>query len=280
MSPIETLRSFVDAWECDENDHLNVQFYFGYFEDAAAHFFASCGLAPIDRPIPLVRHVRFHSELRGGQLIRIDSHAANAQAPDRWHLVHRLSEPATRRMAATALDTFPGAAPVPQVMEVFEEARPRSLAPGPTNLQDLLARKAPVTHRGRLGTHEIAASGHPFHRALVARFSSAAPHLWESVGAVQPWLAENKLGRVALEMKVTTGATMPPGLVELRSGPQALGGKTLSFSHIVTASDSGALVAGGEVTALLFDQAGRRAIELPDEIRSGIEKALANGPQA
>ncbi len=279
MSPIETLRSFVDAWQCDENDHLNVQFYFGFFEDAAAHFFALCGLAPIDCPIPLVRHVRFHSELRGGQLIRIDSHAANAQAPDRWHLVHRLHEPATGRMAATALDTFSGAAPVPQVMAVFEEARPRSLAPGPADLPDLLARKAPVTHRGRLGTHEIAESGHPFHRALVARFSSAAPHLWESLGAIQPWLAENRLGRVALEMKVTTGQTMAPGLVELRSGPMAMGGKTLSFFHVVTAGGSGTLVAGGEVTALLFDQTERRAIALPDEIRSRIETALAKASE-
>ena len=38
MSAIETLKSYVNTWECDENDHLNVQFYFRFFEDAAGHF--------------------------------------------------------------------------------------------------------------------------------------------------------------------------------------------------------------------------------------------------
>ena len=31
----ETQRAFVNTWECDENDHLNVQFYWKRFGDAA-----------------------------------------------------------------------------------------------------------------------------------------------------------------------------------------------------------------------------------------------------
>jgi len=43
MSWITTQRSFVNVWECDENEHLNMQHYFSRFSDAATHFFVSKG---------------------------------------------------------------------------------------------------------------------------------------------------------------------------------------------------------------------------------------------
>lgn len=274
MSTIETLRGFVNAWDCDENDHLNVQFYFGFFEDAAAQFFAMVGQAPDGTPELATRHVRFHSELRGGQLVVVDSHAVRGQSPGSWHLVHRMSEPATGRLAATALDTFRGAAAEAGMAEVPAEARPRSLALSPADVGDLAARTAPTTHRGRLGPEEIGPDGHPWHRAVVARFSDAAPHFWEAMGATQPWLAERGLGRVALEMKVTRGA-VAAGPIDLTSAPLAVAAKTVSFFHVVRASASGQVIAAGEVTALLFDQRRRRSIELPEEIRATVENLLA-----
>ena len=46
MAWLVTQRGFVNTWECDENEHLNVQFYFARFADAAAHFLVGRGLAP------------------------------------------------------------------------------------------------------------------------------------------------------------------------------------------------------------------------------------------
>lgn len=40
-----TLFSFVNRWECDENDHLNVQFYFSRFEEADRQFRLMTGLS-------------------------------------------------------------------------------------------------------------------------------------------------------------------------------------------------------------------------------------------
>ena len=45
MAAIETLFSFVNCWECDENDHLNVQFYLGRFEEADRQFRLLSGLS-------------------------------------------------------------------------------------------------------------------------------------------------------------------------------------------------------------------------------------------
>jgi acyl-CoA thioester hydrolase len=274
MTTIETLRGFVNAWDCDENDHLNVKFYFHFFEDAAAHFLALAGIAPPDRPTPLTRHVRFHSELRSGQLVRAESHAAQAATGGGWHLVHRLSEPATGRLAATALDTYESRPPAGLSAAIPEEAGPRSLAAEPADIAALDARRPTVTHRGRLDAWETGPGGHPYHRALVARISDAAAHFWERFGASEPWLAEHGYGRAALEMKLTRGAPCKAGLVELRSGPLAAGGKTVSFFHLVRATDGGATIAAAEVTALLFDRARRKAVDLPDVVREKIAAEL------
>ncbi len=274
MSAVETLRAFVNAWDCDENDHLNVQFYFGFFETAAEHFLALSGVTRMARRQPLARHVRYHRELRTGQLVRMDSHIAPAREPERWHLVHRLSEPATGKLAATALDTYDGEPPAAPAGEISEEAAPRSLHVAPADIAELDSRCPPIAHRGRLNADAFDERGHVRHQALVARFSDAAGHFWEGMGATQPWLAENNYGRVALEMKVTRGATGQAGLVEVGSGPLATGNKTVSFFHVVRAGETGEVLATGEVTGLLFDRDQRRALPLPEAIRAKVEAGI------
>ena len=49
MSAVETLFSFVNRWECDENDHLNVQFYFSRFDEADRQFRLVTGLSDANR---------------------------------------------------------------------------------------------------------------------------------------------------------------------------------------------------------------------------------------
>jgi acyl-CoA thioesterase FadM len=50
--------------------------------------------------------------------------------------------------------------------------------------------------------------------------------------------------------------------------------KTVSFFHLVRATDGGATIAAAEVTALLFDRARRKAIDLPDVVRATIAAEL------
>lgn len=278
MPVIESSRAFVNAWDCDENDHLNVQVYFRFFEDAAEHYLAQAGLGTAERRAPACRHVRFHSEMRNGQLVLVESFAARAEASGHWHLVHRMVEPATGRLTATALDTYEGggreAALTLAAGAIPDEAAPRSLPLAPTRMisADPVFR---MTHRGRLERDELRADGHIRHRAAVARFSDAAAHFWESVGVAQPWLAERDYGRVAVEMKVNRGAPVKAGLLHLNSAPLATGGKTVSFRHLFIATDTGDVAAVGEVTALLFDREARKAVELPDKVREAVEERMA-----
>ncbi|HEY2876377.1 MAG TPA: thioesterase family protein, partial [Reyranella sp.] len=43
---IPTFRTAVNTWQCDENDHLNVQFYSEFGHEASAHLLANLGLGP------------------------------------------------------------------------------------------------------------------------------------------------------------------------------------------------------------------------------------------
>ena len=43
---IPTFSTAVNTWQCDENDHLNVQFYTEFGHEASPHLMASLGLGP------------------------------------------------------------------------------------------------------------------------------------------------------------------------------------------------------------------------------------------
>ena len=43
---IPTFTTAVNTWQCDENDHLNVQFYTEFGHEASAHLLAELGLGP------------------------------------------------------------------------------------------------------------------------------------------------------------------------------------------------------------------------------------------
>ena len=92
---IETARSFVNSWQCDENVHMNVQFYWKCFGDAGQIFHQLCGSKPqrwIDR------HVRYHDELGMGSNIIIRS----AALAGRRQIVHLMDNGDTGQLSATA----------------------------------------------------------------------------------------------------------------------------------------------------------------------------------
>ena len=43
---IPTFSTAVNTWQCDENDHLNVQFYSEFGHEASSHLMAKLGLGP------------------------------------------------------------------------------------------------------------------------------------------------------------------------------------------------------------------------------------------
>ncbi|MEX0404486.1 thioesterase family protein [Aquibium sp. LZ166] len=270
MGPFaETHRSFVNTWECDDNDHLNVQFYFKRF-DEAARLFAGMRGGRIDGPLPATRHVRFHAELRAGTITRTRS-GVIADGPFAGHSVHLLDNLLTGKLAASALD-----APCQGIPTGFEvqavaaqNAVPRGLEVGvamPIPGEEMLARGGLISQRTIVAPAECDAAGDFLEQFYIGRFTDAAPHVWERAGVGIALLQARNIGRVALEMKIThhMPARAGEGLV-LYSLPLRPGGKTLHLRHELVRLGDGKPIATGEVVAILLDLSTRRTVPLPSD---------------
>lgn len=264
--PIETHRSFVNTWECDENAHMNVQFYLRRFDEAARIFAAGHG-GRLDAPLPRTRHVRFHAELPAAATTRIVS-ALVADGPHAGHAVHLLENMEAGVLAATALDAPQGldAPGVPST--AVERALPRGFAAAPARprgRQELVAAGGLVSGYSIVQPTECDAGGFLLEQFHVARFTDAAPHVWENGGVGIAWLRRMNYGRVALEMKIThhEAARAGDGLV-LASLPSAVSAKAFSLRHELSRLSDGAPVVTGEVIAVVMDLATRRTVPLPE----------------
>lgn len=284
MKPIETVRAYVNTWECDENDHLNVQFFFRYFEDAAAQFFALSGSGDRLPPPPRVRHVRYHRELRVDEAVVCHSQAV-ADAPGR--LAHVLRETATGEIAGTALDTFEGLddghlnALSRAAGEMPEAVAPRSLDPAPNPTIATAATDFEggfSTCRGSFRGNDLDRHGRATDQAIIARVSDAATQFWTGIGVTSQWLAERDSGRVAVEMKLTRGGARPPHwLVDVQSRLNTVSRSTVSFEHLIHTPETGEIVAAVETTALTMNLKTRRANRFDDETRAELEARVRAG---
>lgn len=281
MAPVESLRGYVNTWDCDENDHLNVQFYFRFFEDASAHFQSLCGVPAGARRRPTVRHVRYHRELRANDSIRIESLFATDAGLGRPGVVHMMYATGSGTLAATCLEDCDGfgealrAALVRHEAAMPDSALPRSLAPGPAVL-DKDAAAGQVTLRSRVRAGDCGPDGVIEDWPFVGRNSDAAAHFWDLVGIDRRWLDRHGRGRVAVEMKLTRLGDLRHGdLMHVTSRPLAVARSTVSFENRFAASDTGKVAAVIQLTALTMNLTTRRAEPLPDETRAMIEARIA-----
>ncbi len=281
MTAIETVRTVVNTWECDENAHLNVQFYFAHFDTAGKQFAAICGFDPADLGPRTVRHVRYHKELRAAELV----HVTSAYVPDGPHpvtIVHQMFDPLNGWLAATALDGYaPGdraaldLSKLPAI-EMPEAALPRSFDAAPSNVAPetatLLAAGGAVTFRGALLPRDGDVDGGSLDQSYISCLTNGASHAWEHGGLTARWLAEQGFGRVAVEMKLSYASRFsigePVHMVTVFTG---LSSKAFTFSHYLFETRSGRLAATADVAGLAMDHATRRAVVLPDAMRERIQ---------
>jgi acyl-CoA thioester hydrolase len=272
----ETHRSFVNTWECDENDHMNVQFYFKRFEEAADFLAIQCELETYN-PMLLCRHVRYHKELRSADSTIVNSGIVEVLS-DRIKIAHQMVNTTTGTLSASALDTVSlGKQEAPPIrlprapVEFLEPVLPRGVADGPSE---------PFDSGILLGTGKATLSNHSIVRdfdldekrclltsRIISRFTDGAPHIWDHFGITTDWLAQTKNGRVAVELKLTPLATAKPGdALRLVSNIPESQGKTFLVRHQLENAATGEIIARGDVRALVMSLITRRAIELPDFI--------------
>lgn len=268
--PVETLRSFVNTWECDENNHLNVQFYLKRFDEAARHFALSAPGGRHDGPLPVDRHVRYHGELRAGSAVHVES-AAIADGEMAGRVAHFLRNSETGALSATALDAADGLDHSTRIAAADAvPALPRSvgaepLAPIPADA--VLSRGGFVSHRAIVRPADCDAAGEMTEQHYVARVSDGAAHTWAHGGIRPEWLLKNGLGRVAVEMKITRHRPARAGdALELCSMISRAGERTVRLRHEIVRRPDRTAVASVEMIALLIDLKTRRAVSLPATI--------------
>ena len=265
-----THRSFVNSWECDENVHLNVQFYWKRFGQASRIFQHGESLKPQHWAS---RHVRYHAELGMSENTTIRS----ASVMDTNKIVHHLYAAGGDILSATAVDDYSdliGTTNV-EIDTVPEAALPRSLPNDSLPIvgtQKMLDQQNGIlSHLSAIDRNECGEDGVLLDENHISRFSDAAGHFWHHLGINRAWMQKQNLGSVAVEMKVTRHMLPKTNMItEIISWIDQINDKTFSFRHQVKDRMSGNVLYSGGVTALMMDITTRKAVVLPDMFREKI----------
>ncbi|GAA0777778.1 thioesterase [Roseibium denhamense] len=287
MTIQNTLHSFVNRWECDENDHLNVQFYFSRFEEADRQFRQVSGLNETLVGTRRVRHVRYHKELRTGDLVSVQSSIA-FDGPHMFTVLHEMRNKVSGVLAATALDGYEPSLNSAKVLRqrfndfqcpMISEANPRGIpaapAHGKVSRDGLLAKGAEVCFLGTVLPRNIGPDGKADDQFALASCTDGVPHVWQRTPMTHSYLTENGLGRVAVEMKLTWATPLKTGdMIQVVSGFSGVQEKTFSMRHHIFESRTNRLAAVLDVVALTMDLSSRRAVSLPDDAPKAIAAML------
>jgi len=283
MTTIKTLYSFVNPWECDENDHLNVQFYYARFEEADRQFQLTTGLNESLVGGRRVRHVRYHRELRAADLVTVTSHIA-FDGPHMLTVVHEMRNPATDTLVATAMDGYePSTAALKTVQTRLgsyqapmpDAAAPIGLAVSPyakkPTAAGLLEAGARTCFLSTVLPRHLGVENRADDKFALSCFTDGVPHVWERTPMTHAYLTENGLGRVAVEMKLTWVSPLKSGdPVKVISGLTGASNKTFTLRHHLFEARTDRLAAVCDVVALMMDLTKRKAVQLPE----GTKKAI------
>lgn len=260
----------VQTWECDSNNHMNVQFFHQRFREAGYLFRQQYGLKGTAMASA---HTRFYRELHADDTGRILTVPVRDNTGTLF-LMHQLTVDGSTLCCVTLdqlSDDKPGLPARP--LADFPQAGPRGLDAGRVKtakdtqamVVDGIADVTCITH---LLPSDMDHVDDWRAERVVSSFSNGGQSAWAIVGATTPWLREHNLGRVVLEMKYDRFAYPDPGTVlRQTSYPVALKGKTYRFRHQIEDALSGKVCATGEVLSVLMDLSARKVVPLSPALK-------------
>ncbi|MBD8893945.1 acyl-CoA thioesterase [Roseibium litorale] len=280
MPSQETLLSFASRWECDENNHLNTQFYFGIFEEADRQFQLLSGFSDVLAGQRRVRHVRFHKDVRCGDLVRVSTGVA-FDGPHMLTVVHEMYNGATGELTATAIDGYaPSASSARTLRNRFMDfmipmpthAAPHEIPPTPVNSKmtqaALLTAGAILSHRATVLARHQGADNRADDQFAASCASCASPHVWERTPLKQAYREQNGLGRLTKEAKLTWLSPLKAGdAVLVISSLTAVQDKCFTLRHHLFESRTKRLAAICDSAVLALDLQLRQAVPLPEQTR-------------
>ena len=280
---IPTFSTAVNTWQCDENDHLNVQFYTEFGHEASSHLLAHLGLGPrAQRAAGLdLRaaddHVRYLREFRVVDAVEVRS--APVELGERhllaYHEIHNASD---GKVAATVCRRIVCDRPWPEPFRKRAEAaqtvlpdnaRPRSV--GKLALPDLTLAGAARTGLVEVGRTVITPAecderGEFLPHHQFGRYSDGAPLLWNHLGFDRTAMQERQEGSVVVEMLNHYRHPLRAGdLLVVMSGLASFTDKVLTFTHFLFEAETGTLAACAEAVGMKFDQKVRKIMTFSTE---------------
>ncbi len=300
---IPTGHTFVNRWQCDENDHLNVQFFTAFAHDAGEQLHVALGFGPAARSglgialVPREDHIRYHREMREAEAL--DVHSAPVAVDERTLTAfHRLDSHYTGQTAGTIgsvtsyafadgrAATLPAAvldAARRRRADLPDNAKPRgagALGPLPAFQLDRAAGYGlmPIC-RDVVKPAECGADGLLLPRHHFSRFSDGVGHLWHALGFDRGAMRDRDEGTIVLEMKCVYDRRLRAGDAAIvMSGVAASAEKTLHIVHYLFNAETGALAARAEAIGGLFDQRARRIVAFSDDQRKRLAAGVARLP--
>lgn len=272
-----TLRTAVNQWESDQNNHWNVRFYGRSFQAATEVFLSrSPGGNPGARWVQ-DRHMRFHREVFSGSPVTVTS-GVGTDGDLEGRIVHVMRQGDT--VLATAIDEGcdPAAGAPWSEPELTDKVSPRGLMAGPLDpvmpdhgaVRRLccatgVARVAEMDHHGLMPLDNF-----------VPRSSAAMHNLMNAIGFTREFIARTRISRMAVEMKLTRHADCTAGTpLTSHTWISEVEGKSFSVRHLVVEARNGNPVMSIEHKLLFVDLNLRRSVPPPETLRSGLERYFA-----
>lgn len=283
---IPTFTTAVNTWQCDENDHLNVQFYTEFSHEASTHLMADLGLGPRAQAFHGLAigggedHIRYLREFRLVDPVEVWS--APIEVGER-HLTayHEVRNPADGALASTVRRRLVSDRPWPEAFHARAEAAKvplpdsaKARSVGNPSLPDMKLDNAAGIGLIQVGRtvvkpQECDERGLLLPRHLFGRYSDAAPMLWNHLGFDRAAMQERREGTVIVETLHAYRAPLRAGdLLVVMSGLAEFSDKTLKLAHFAFEAETGTLAACCEGIAMKFDQKNRRIMAFSAEDRA------------
>jgi len=280
---IPTFSTAVNTWQCDENDHLNLQFYTEFGHEASAHLLAHLGLGPRAQRAAGLNlrvtedHVRYLREFRLIDPVEVLSAPVDVGERD-LTAYHEIRNAADGQVAATVFRRIVCDKAWPQPfrsrteaarMALPETARPRSV--GKLSLPDLTLAQAGRTGLIEVGRSMVAPAecderGELLPHHQFGRYSDAAPFLWNHLGFDRAAMQDRQEGTIMVELLNHYRRPLHAGdLLVVMSGLAAFTDKVLTFTHFLFEAETGMLAACAEAVGMKFDLKVRKIMTFTEE---------------
>ena len=292
---IETARSSVQTWECDQMGHMNVQFYMAKEAEGMATLASALGLRTRSEVnahavlVPREQHIRFHRELRPGAPFIVQGGVLQAKS-EGVVLYQEMNNAATSSLSATFVTyaewsdlEYRTGLPLPVVAvskstayttELPAHGAARGLELVPPRPAPLLSEAQDMglitTFQGCVQDEHCDRYGYMHTRCYMGRVSDAIPNLIaQTTGRDR---STPDVGGAALEYRFLYRTQARAGdLLMIKSGLKSVSAKTYVWCHWLFDAESGQCFATAEAVAVSLDLRERKAIEIPPALRSRLE---------